>query len=289
MARVLFLLALAPCAARCPHGCNSETTAFACNQFDDDTTYTASYCDSYDGKACARHCAANSTCDLLCGSGNTSCADGGGAVCAMGRLANINATCAEISAIRRRLQDVGATGGADPAATADGGAAAPSDGGVASPSDGDAPTTESSESDDASSQPAGGGGCDDHVYCKFCRGSESCEYLIEHASEFSSVRVSNDFGPLALSLLENIDLICANNSAAEGAYSVADDFGVEGKVSPTENDPPVALFESSTTRTGGALLAPLVMLGITALAAVTAFQRRGGHAHASSEARYGAV
>ena len=58
MARLLFMLALAPCAARCPHGCNSETTAFACNQFDDDTTYTASYCDSYDGKACTRHCAA---------------------------------------------------------------------------------------------------------------------------------------------------------------------------------------------------------------------------------------
>ena len=283
MARLLFLLALAPCAARCPHGCNSETTAFACNQFDDDATYTASYCDSYDGKACTRHCAANSTCDLLCGSGNTSCADGGGAVCAMGRLANINATCNELSAIRRRLQDVGAPGGVtDPAASADGGAAAPSDGDEAAAAGGD-------DSAATSSAPEGGGGCDDHVYCKFCRGSESCEYLIEHASEFSSVRDSNDFGPLALSLLENIDQICANNSAADGAYSVADDFGVEGKVSPTENDPPVALVESSTARTGSALLSPLLVFGATALAAVTAFQRRRGHARASNTARYGAV
>jgi hypothetical protein len=146
-----------------------KTTPFTCDEYEDDTTYTESVCSKYDTIACEYHCAANSTCDALCGSGNTSCSDGGGAVCAMKRLAHIDATCASVGSL--------AAHDGIPSRDAPGAAAA------------DALAAEAARRRrrelGAAKMSDGGQGCDDHVYCSYCVGFASCEYLIEHASDFS--------------------------------------------------------------------------------------------------------
>ena len=62
------------------------------------TTMTTTRVPPAPDDTCQAQCWSNSTCDVLCGSGNVSCADGGGAVCAMKRLAHIDATCACVPA-----------------------------------------------------------------------------------------------------------------------------------------------------------------------------------------------
>ena len=52
---------------RSPASGPDVVTPFSCDDYDDDATYTQSYCEKYDAKHCAHQCVANSTCDLLCG------------------------------------------------------------------------------------------------------------------------------------------------------------------------------------------------------------------------------
>ena len=61
---------------RAPASGPDVVTPFSCDSYDDDATYTQRYCAKYDAKHCAHQCVANSTCDLLCGAGNVSCAMG---------------------------------------------------------------------------------------------------------------------------------------------------------------------------------------------------------------------
>ena len=179
------------------HAGQSAKRPFLCSEYDDDSEYSASSCHKYDGDTCDAQCWKNTTCDVLCGDGNTSCADGGGAVCAMKRLANIDATCASLKSL--------AAG------------------------DGSAPTSSRRELRAENRAPSTGGlGCDNHAYCEFCVGYASCEYLIEHHADFV-VTTNSGFGPIALQLLRNMSAICANRSAELGEYAHADDYGIWGE------------------------------------------------------------
>ena len=228
---------------------SSTTSPFACSQFDDDSSYTSSYCGKYDATACTHHCANSSTCEQLCGSGNVSCADGGGAVCAMRKLAHIDATCASLGSVADH-EGIPAR---------------------------DAPVARRLRAAAPANAPEGGVGCDDHVYCEYCRGYASCEFLIEHASDYSSVRTSS-FGPTALALLGSIDLICANLSAVRGEYSVADDDGIEG----TAGFGSVAALASSSPQLpssgqhgGAAFLGLLMSMGLVAMAIASVWRESG--------------
>ena len=182
------------------HAGQSAKRPFLCSEYDDDSEYSASSCHRYDGDTCDAQCWKNSTCDVLCGGGNTSCADGGGAVCALKRLADIDATCASLESL--------AAG------------------------DGSAPTSSRralrAEAPEHHAPSTGGLGCDNHAYCEFCVGFASCEYLIEHHADY--VQTTNSgFGPIALQLLRNMSAICANRSASLGEYADADDYGIWGQ------------------------------------------------------------
>ena len=81
-------------------GCEGAKKPFTCSSYDDDGKYDAYECSSYDVDACEVQCRNGTLCDRLCGAGNVSCATGGGAVCAMRVLSDIDAVCASLASGR---------------------------------------------------------------------------------------------------------------------------------------------------------------------------------------------
>ena len=184
-------------------GCEGAKKPFTCSSYDDDGKYDAYECSSYDVDACEVQCRNGTLCDRLCGSGNVSCATGGGAVCAMRVLSDIDAVCASL-----------AGGRGEPASAVEADAAALAALAAASPP---------SRALRGATHPQianEGQGCDDHVYCEYCVGQPSCVALVASASRYVSVS-STSFGPIAMALLRGLDAVCANRSA----WFDADDGG----------------------------------------------------------------
>ena len=100
-------------------GCEGAKKPFTCSSYDDDGKYDAYECSSYDVDACEVQCRNGTLCDRLCGAGNVSCATGGGAVCAMRVLSDIDAVCASLAGGRGEPASAARpTRGAPPAAAA---------------------------------------------------------------------------------------------------------------------------------------------------------------------------
>lgn len=220
-------------------GCECAKKPFTCSDYDDDDKYDAYECSSYDSDACDVQCRNDTLCDRLCGVGNTSCADGGGAVCAMRVLSDIDAVCARLAAVGDD-DDARATAAATATPPAVAALGFTRHGIVAASSTSAAASTyelwrHERRGLGARSHPVianEGQGCDDHVYCEYCEGNPSCVSLVAHASRYVTV-ASTSFGPIAMALLRGLDAVCANRSH----WLDADDDGgvvssVEGGDSP---------------------------------------------------------
>merc|ERR1711988_3916 len=170
---------------------------------DDDTVYTAAACEDVDAVACETYCADNFLCDHNCGSGNYSCADGSGALCAMTKISGITELC------------MGST-------------TTPS-----SWSPHHTYTMDKAQDDSTSWQ-----GCDDHAYCNFCKGNATCEYIMFEVGPMVvdgyELIADIGFGPLALSILANLDKVCdyiADSDQHDSAYLTGDDAGADSVTS----------------------------------------------------------
>lgn len=175
----------------------SQGAPTPCDEVDDDSIYNQTSCYSYDIDACKNNCPSNTMCDYFCGSGDDSCANGGGAVCSMRALSDIETTCNTVWSL---TDDVLAAYTPSP--------------------DVDFDTTTMHM------------GCDKHVYCEFCSNSTACASIIDNMAE----GVLGDtlyhkyyeyggnliyYGPMAMALLANITAVCDEMFPVEDRLTVS--------------------------------------------------------------------
>lgn len=176
-----------------------------CTEFDDDNTYTGDSCGSYDSGAC-NHCLSGFYCDYFCG---TACESGGGAVCAMEQLCDMETTCAtakDLYVPSAWSSNVYVTNTSLANKT------------VA------APAQDPFGSDPALQSLAEEYGCDNHVYCEFCIGCDlgSCEIDLLSDRE--------GYGPSAMAMLNNLSYYCAS-------YWLEDETEAQPLLEPHPEDP----------------------------------------------------
>ena len=175
----------------------SQGAPTPCDEVDDDTIYNQTSCYSYDMDACKNNCPSNTMCDYFCGSGTDSCANGGGAVCSMKALSDIENTCKTVWSMTD-----------DEIATYN-------------------PSPELAWSTTTMHM-----GCDKHVYCEFCTNSSECLTVVDDLAEtvlgtslyhkyyeYGGNLVY--YGPMAMALMANISAVCDEMFPAEERSTVA--------------------------------------------------------------------
>ena len=171
--RALLLVGLIARLATASDSADGISSDVNCSSFDDDDVFTSDSCGSYDSDCCKNNCENSEWCEYFCGSGEESCADGGGAVCAIKKIGNILEVCSNISA----LEHAPVT--------------------RASPS---LPSPKTTDSRPYSLEH----GCDEHVYCEFCDGDDLCEFIFSFVStkvlgeELAAKYAEKGNGPLAM-------------------------------------------------------------------------------------------